>query len=314
VEEIKMKRVLIFAIAAAFIFGLSAAAHAAVMLGEQKGTDNGGDKAENTFKWSHAPKYSGEHEAEPFKFNYSFGSSQDNQGGQKSQNGQEDASKWSYSHAFKGTLEDPFQFSFGSSQGNQSGQKSQNGQGDASKWSHSHAFKGTLEDPFQFSFGSSQGNQSGQKSQNGQEDASKWSYSHAFKGTLEDPFQFSFGSSQDNQGGNQSDNGLLNAFEWYHSFALSGDQQEDPFMFNYNYGLSRDIDGGYKSMNGPEYAQWQGDVLETAQHFYHYESYGPGDEPATGYIPPNNSQPAPEPVTILLMGLGGAWMVSRRKA
>jgi hypothetical protein len=234
VEEIKMKRVLIFAIAAAFIFGLSAAAHAAVMLGEQKGTDNGGDKAENTFKWSHAPKYSGEHEAEPFKFNYSFGSSQDNQGGQKSQNGQEDASKWSYSHAFKGTLEDPF--------------------------------------------------------------------------------QFSFGSSQDNQGGNQSDNGLLNAFEWYHSFALSGDQQEDPFMFNYNYGLSRDIDGGYKSMNGPEYAQWQGDVLETAQHFYHYESYGPGDEPATGYIPPNNSQPAPEPVTILLMGLGGAWMVSRRKA
>jgi hypothetical protein len=274
VEEIKMKRLLIFAIAAAFIFGLSAAAHAAVISGEQKGADNGGNKAENTFEWSHAFKYSGEHEAEPFKFNYSFGSSQGNQGGQKSQNGQEDASKWSNSHAFKGTLEEPFQFSFGSSQDNQGGNKSQNGQGDASKWSHSHAFKGTLEEPF----------------------------------------QFSFSPSQDNQGGFQSDNGLLNAFEWSHSFALSGDQQENPLMFSYNYGLSKDIDGGYKSMNGPEYAQWQGDVLETAQHFYHYESYGAGGEPDTGYIPPNNSQPAPEPVTILLMGLGGAWMVSRRKA
>ena len=268
-----MKRVLICTIVLAFTFGLSAAAHAAVISGEQKGTDNGGNKAENNFNWSHEFKYSGQHDADPFKFNYSFGSSQ----------------------------------------GNQSGQQSQNGQGDASKWSHSNAFKGTLDAPLKFSFGSSQGNQGGQQSQNGQGDASKWSHSQAFKGTLDAPLKFSFGSSQGNQDGYQSSNGLLNAFEWAHSIALSGEQQENPFSFNYQYGLSIDVDGGYMSMNGPEYTQWQGDVLDTAQHFYYYESYGIGSEPDTGYIPPNNSQPAPEPVSILLMGLGGVWIATRRK-
>ncbi len=226
-----MKRVLICTIVAAFTFGLSAAAHAAVILGEQKGTDNGGNKAENTFKWSHALKFSGEHDVEPFKFNYSFGSSQ----------------------------------------GNQGGQKSQNGQGDASEWSHSHAFKGTLEDPL----------------------------------------QFSFGPPEDNQGGYQSRNGLLNAFEWLHSLALAGEQQEDPFNFNYQYGSLIDVEGNYMSMNGPEYAKRHGDVPDTTQQLYYYESYGLGSEMKTGGTIPECPHAAPEPVSILLMGLGGVWIAAR---
>ncbi len=187
-----MKRFIIYAVVTALAFMLSASAHATAILSEQKGTDNGVNSAEHTFKWSHALKFSGDHEAEPFKFYHYFGSSQDNKEGQKSQNVQEDALRCS------------------------------------------------------------------------------------------------------------------------HSFTLSGDQQEAPFRFNYHYGSLIDVEGNYMSMNGPEYAKWQGDVPDTAQHFYYYESCGLGGEPDTGYIRPECPHAAPEPVSILLMGLGSLWIAAQR--
>jgi len=196
-----MKRFVIYAVVAAIAFMLSASAHAMTILSEQNGTENEGNKADNTFSWSHALKFSGDHESEPFKFYYSFGSSQNNQDG----------------------------------------------------------------------------------------------------------YQFR--------------NGLLNAFEWSHSLALSGDRQETPFNFNYQYGQLIDVEGSYMSMNGPEHNKrpaatrprlgGQGDAPDTTQHCYHYESYGLGIEPDTGYVPPEGPYVAPEPVSILLMGLGSLWIITR---
>lgn len=186
-----MKRFVIYAMAAAFVFMLSSSAPAVTIFSEQKGTEYEGKKAENTFNWSHALKYSGKHNIEPFKFNYSFGPSEGNQ---------------------------------------------------------------------------------------------DWY---------------------------QSGNGLLNAFKWSHSLALSAEPQENPFRFTYQYGQLIDVDGSYMSMNGPTSSRRQGDVLDTSRHFYYYESCGLGDEPDTGYIPPDNSQPVPEPMSILLMGFGSLWIINR---
>ena len=103
-----------------------------------------------------------------------------------------------------------------------------------------------------------------------------------------------------------------NAFKWSHSFTLSGDQQEAPFRFNYHYGSLVDVESNYMSMNGPEYTKWHGHVPDTAQHFYYYESYGLGGEPDTRYIPPEGPYAAPEPMSILLMGLGELWIATPR--
>lgn len=187
-----MKRLVICAVVTAFAFALSDSANATVISGEQKGTDSGVNSAEHTFKWSHALKFSGEHEVEPFKFYHYFGSSQDNKEGQKSQNSRDDA------------------------------------------------------------------------------------------------------------------------FDWSHSFTLSGDQQENPFRFNYHYGSLIDVEGNYMSMNGPEYVKRHGDVPDTTQQLYYYESYGLGSEMETGGTIPECPHVAPEPVSILLMGLGGLWITARR--
>lgn len=142
----------------------------------------------------------------------------------------------------------------------------------------------------------------------------KWS--HALKFPEDDevqPFKFYryFGSSQDNKEEKKSQNVQEDALKWSHSFILSGDQQADPFMFNHHYCSFIDVEGNYMSMNGREYARWHGNVPNTTQHFYYYESCGLGIEPDTGYIPPECPYAAPEPASILLMGLGGLWKVAR---